>query len=82
MFPLGNLYKKKGKITIEYLDGGIGEDLKISLAIRVKTVNVGYHLSRPSVVYTIATDWVTCGCLKWCLMYSRTSELVKLIFKA
>ena len=26
------------------------------------------HILRPSVRYIIATDWVTNGCLKWCLM--------------
>lgn len=29
------------------------------------------QLSRPSVDQSIATDWITVGCLKWCLMYSR-----------
>jgi hypothetical protein len=37
----------------------------------VKTVKEIAFVSRPSVVCTIATDWVTGGCLKWCLMYSR-----------
>ena len=60
-------------ITIEYPDRGIGA-LK-SLAILVKTVKGIYHIPRPSVVCTIATDWVTGGCLKRCLMYSRNSEL-------
>jgi hypothetical protein len=35
------------------------------------------------VVYTIATDWVINGCLKWCLMYSRISEnIVPILHKA
>ena len=65
--------QRKGIITIEYLDSGIGDKI-FSLAMQVKTVKDLCHLSRPSVVCTIATDWVTYGCLKWCLMYSRTSE--------
>ena len=30
--------------------------------------------TRPSVIYLIATDWVTSGYLKWCLMYSRNLQ--------
>jgi len=38
-------------------------------AISMKTVKE--QSLRPSVVHTIATDWLIDRCLKWCLMYSR-----------
>ena len=41
------------------------------LAMTVKTVKDINSVFRPSVDHSIATDWFTVGCLKWCLMYSR-----------
>lgn len=44
----------------------------ISLAILVKTVKIFLNKeTRPSVACAVATDWVTNGWLKRCLMYSR-----------
>jgi hypothetical protein len=45
------------------------------LATSVKTVNV---FLRPSVLYGIATDWSTDGCLYRCLMYSRLLRVLPL----
>lgn len=54
-------------------------EIDLSLATLVKTVNVNW-ITRPSVVYTIATDWVAGGCLKGCLMYSRKKKLYLISF--
>lgn len=37
------------------------------------------RISRPSEVYNFATDWITCGWLKCCLMYSRNNIIYCLI---
>lgn len=48
------------------------------MAISVKLVNDKYLKSRPTACLKVATDWVTGGYLKWCLMYSR--NLIKKYF--
>nr|YP_008082061.1 hypothetical protein RSOL_m01270 [Rhizoctonia solani]AGK45439.1 hypothetical protein RSOL_m01270 [Rhizoctonia solani] len=42
------------------------------MATSVETVKADVPYVRPSVPCRIATDWLTDGYLKWCLMYSRT----------
>ena len=37
-------------------------------------------IPRPSALYEVATDWVTCRYLKWCLMYRRTFVINKKIY--
>lgn len=66
MFPFGFCIENRENSNRIPPSAGVLD--RISLAIRVKMVNnESYHLSRPSVVYTIATDWVTCGGLNGCL---------------
>lgn len=43
---------------------------------------MNHWLIRPSVEYTIATDWITNRCLKWCFMYSRKNRKIFLFLTA